>query len=218
MADSVGDDQPAHVKLWGCLGFGRFLLIMVIKSCTRSLLIAKGYSRIKTPMDEGVDIYLKCSEQCSLAFYTNCGFVRINGVEETGDKLLPKIIAATLKVGDRKSILLVPETTETIYAAALIQLEADCLLHPRMKDEATSSNTEVNPGMEEAKRNSDTKLMSFVWCFFPRPMLKGPAGEPHKMTASDLEELLERLPLVHALLPKHSSMSLRLLSPKEIPI
>ena len=45
-------------------------------------------------------------------------------------------------------------------------------------------------------------------------MLKGPAGEPPKMTASDLEEALSGLPLVDALVPKHSSMSLCLLSPR----
>ena len=49
-------------------------------------------------------------------------------------------------------------------------------------------------------------------------MLKGPAGEPPKMTASDLEEALEGLPFIDALLPRHSSMSLHLLSPKEIPM
>ena len=54
--------------------------------------------------------------------------------------------------------------------------------------------------------------------FFPCLILKGPAGEPPRMTASDSEEELEGLPLVDALLPKHSSMSLRLPSPKDIPM
>jgi hypothetical protein len=49
-------------------------------------------------------------------------------------------------------------------------------------------------------------------------MHSGPAGDPPKMTASDLEDALEGLPLVDALLPKHCSMPLRLQSPKEIPL
>ena len=45
VADSFGDYQPAHVKSWRRLaGFGRFLLSMVIKSCTRSLLLAEGFT------------------------------------------------------------------------------------------------------------------------------------------------------------------------------
>jgi hypothetical protein len=52
----------------------------------------------------GVDIYQQRSEQCSLAFYTDCGFVRINDVEESGKHLLPNSIAVTVKEGDRKSI------------------------------------------------------------------------------------------------------------------
>ena len=79
---------------WRRLGFGRFLLIMVIKWCTRSLLIAKGYARNRTLWKEWRFIYNAVKN-------VDCGFVRINGPENDGKELLPKSIAATLKVGDR---------------------------------------------------------------------------------------------------------------------
>ena len=135
---------------------------MVIKWCTRSLLFAKGFTTYNKKPKKGADVYLQCNERCFLAFYTDCGFVGINGVEETGKHLLPESIAATLKEGDRNSIWLVPETKETIYVA-LLKLKAGCLLHPRMKEARASSDTAVNPRVKEGKQSSDTKIKSFVW-------------------------------------------------------
>ena len=70
--------------------------------------------------------------------------------------------------------------------------------------------------MKKGNQLSDAKIQNFVWCYFPDSLTQSPAGNGQTIAGADLDEALEGPPLVHALLPKHSSTPLRLLSSKEI--
>ena len=112
----------------------------------------------------------------------------------------------------RKSIWIVPETKETIFVA-LLKLEAGCLFCPRSKDSKPLGRRSKPSGSGKKKGNQSSdakKIQDFVWCYFPGQTFKGPAGDPLKISASDLEEALEGLPLVNALLPKHERTPLSL--------
>ena len=91
---------------------------------------------------------------------------------------MPKSIAATLKVGDRKSIWIVPETKETVYVA-LLKLETGCLFCPRSKDSKPLGGRSKPSGSGKKKGNlsSDSKIQNFVWCYFPGQTLTGPDGD-----------------------------------------
>jgi hypothetical protein len=102
-------------------------------------------------------------------------FVRINGTEDDGEELLPKSIAATMEVGDRKSIWIVPETKETVYVP-LLKLGTGCLLYPRSKDSKPSGRRSKPSGSGKKKGNqsSDAKIQNFCLVLFPWSDAQGP--------------------------------------------
>lgn len=87
--------KPSFIKSWRRQGFGRLMLIMLIKMSTSSLLSHFELSHCATRL-LGVDLYLQCPHKEPMAFYHACGFLQINLQDNTGIELLPKTIADTL--------------------------------------------------------------------------------------------------------------------------
>jgi hypothetical protein len=69
--------KPLFITSWRRQGFGRLMLIMLIKMSTSSLLSQCELLHCTTRL-LGVDIYLQCPHKEPMAFYQACGFLQIN--------------------------------------------------------------------------------------------------------------------------------------------
>ncbi len=87
--------KPSSLTSWRRQGFGRLMLVMLIKHSTSLLLYHREVSQCQKSL-HGVDIYLQCPHKEPMEFYQACGFRQINLQDTTGIELLPKTIADTL--------------------------------------------------------------------------------------------------------------------------
>ena len=87
--------KPSFITSWRRQGFGRLMLIMLIKMSTSSLLSHCELSHCTTRL-LGVDVYLQCPHKEPMAFYHACGFLQVNLQDTTGIEYLPKTISNTL--------------------------------------------------------------------------------------------------------------------------
>jgi hypothetical protein len=131
-----GQRMPSALSSWRRLGFGRLLLIMVIKRSTIELLFHNNMAECNDAL-QGVDIYLQALSSNAWAFFQSCGFVRINHLFSTGLELLPKSIGDTV-VGEGEFVWIAPTDPDAITTIALFRLRSGCLL-----------NTPVEPPAEE---------------------------------------------------------------------
>jgi hypothetical protein len=93
----VESESPklSFITSWRRQGFGRLMLIMLIKMSTFSLLSHAELSHCTTRL-LGFDVYLQCPHKEPMAFYHACGFQQCNLQDTTGIKLLTQTISNTL--------------------------------------------------------------------------------------------------------------------------
>ena len=75
----VLDNLPSSLVSWKYIGFGRLLLIMVIKLSTIVSASRQGIPEVDEPLP-GIDIYAQLMFDSASGFFERCGFVRINDI------------------------------------------------------------------------------------------------------------------------------------------
>ena len=182
--------RPRVIKEWHCLGFGRFILITLIKRCTLSLLeLPRAEESCAVPVPAGVNIYLQCTEEAPFKFYISCGLVHLNDDEKLGFEFLPNTIAITLLSDENDSKVwsaheippwIEPES-EDVKMAPLLRLDSGCL---RQSSAAMLGSLEVGDS---------------VWCCYPHSTLVGSSSD--EVPTADLEQAFDGLDLLGSLLP-----------------
>ena len=129
---------PLQLSSWRRLGFGRLLLLMVIKRSTISVLDSLNLAACEAPLP-GVDIYLQATQPHAFTFYQSCGFVHINSRTGTdGFELLPKSIRDTI----------IPDT-DSSYAFMFAKMDATNALSKDGDKKNTASNDELVNAVSE---------------------------------------------------------------------
>jgi len=190
--------KPSYVVSWRRLGFGRLMLIMLIKRSTFELLFQRNLCECKESLP-GVDIYLQCTQGSAMAFYRACGFVQVNLDGTTGFELLPKTIAASCSgESDGNFAWIVPESEEHCIIP-LMRLRSGALLNSA----AVGMPKKYNPGSQRPPGNDDSERgCAFVWCQYPPSAHKG--SNPTStllLTRKDLERAYAGLDFLNNLLP-----------------
>ena len=180
--------RPRVIPQWRCLDFGRFMLIMLIKWCTLSIMALQEKAFIEDPLD-GVEIYLQCTEEASFKFYISCGFFHLNDDENSGIEMVPNTISATFtsegeesKVWSAQQISLwiMPESDD-VKMAPLLRLDPGCL---QQSSAAMLGSHEVGDS---------------VWCRYPPSTLA--SSDSDQVPTEDLEKAFEGLTFLEHLLP-----------------
>ena len=188
--------KPSYISSWRRQGFGRLMLIMLIKRSTFALLCHQNRSFCQERV-RGVDIYLQVGDQLkddAMAFYLACGFVRINDEDTTGLELLPQTINSSL-VGEMVSnyAWIQPESDEHIIFP-LMRLRSGSLLNSAIR---SRSDKEIYLLIEGSEGTS-----SFVWCQYPPPLLCPLNAVPSALLVKeDLEAAYAGLDLLNTLVP-----------------
>ena len=139
--------KPSSLSSWRRHGFGRFLLIMLIKRSIIDYLAEKDLAQWMDSPLPGADVYLQCTQAPAMAFYHACGFVRINDSESTGIDLLPRTIWETISDVDVDSgsnfAWIVPESDEE-RIIPLMRLRSGSLLNSVYRNASKDNHDVVN--------------------------------------------------------------------------
>ena len=217
-----GGRKPSQVSSWRRRGFGRFLLLIVIKRLTLSLLHFMEMPGCHMPLS-GVDIYLQSVQPHACSFYHACGFVQINSDGTSGLELLPKSIGDNIIRGTDSAYAFIFANNEKDVPIALFRLRSGCLLNTAVeleeveavvgediKDKDPPSDKTDLPVFAKTPEGSPACKLprgfsweSFSWCRFPsstRHQL--PFGDGSRLLKnSDLELAYDGLHLLDMLLP-----------------
>ena len=206
---------------WRHLGFGRFLLIHVIKRCMCHLEIQNQASPGAEPFESGhVRLFLQSTNAQALMFYTSNGFIVLSDDKDNdGYDKLPKCIRAELpRLGDETSfigfdpedelpaskLLFLPPNNLRKTNDHILDLSDDIenIIPPSQDDptsvsavlDLTSSPAKVNP------RESQANLqLSSWWCEYPFRS----KGDLRNLSyrSSDFLSLMKNLHVLRHLLP-----------------
>ena len=206
---------------WRHLGFGRFLLIHVIKRCMCHLEIQNQASPGAEPFDSGhVRLFLQSTNAQALMFYTSNGFIVLSDDKDNDgyDKLQKCIRAELPRIGDETSfigfdpedklpaskLLFLPPNNLHKTNDHILDLSDDIenIIPPSQDDptsvpavlDLTSSPAKVNP------RESQANLqLSSWWCEY----LFRSKGDLRNLSyrSSDFLSLMKNLHVLRHLLP-----------------
>ncbi|KAI2509656.1 hypothetical protein MHU86_4776 [Fragilaria crotonensis] len=182
--------KPSGLTSWRRQGFGRLMLVMLIKHSTFLLLSHRELSQCQESL-HGVDIYLQCPHDEPKEFYQACGFRQINLQDTTGIEFLPKTIADTL----------MDETTEEeskINIVAKSSGGSPSLVSSDVLEIVQSNNETVS-----ARNDGSNTRKTFVWCQYPSSTidLQDDVASGALLTNADLEEAFTGLDYLNNLLP-----------------
>jgi hypothetical protein len=113
---------------WRRQGFGRLILVMLIKHSTSLLLSHRGLSQRQESL-HGVGIYVQCPHDKPMEFYQARGFCQINVQDTTGIELLPKTIAGSLMDKTTGGFAWILPESEDHCIIPLIKLSSGSLLN-----------------------------------------------------------------------------------------
>ena len=142
IADSASQ-KPSSLASWRRQGFGRLMLVMLIKHSTSLLLSHHGLSQCQESL-HGVDIYLQCPHDEPMEFYRACGFRQINLQDNTGIELLPKTIADTLMNETIEGFAWIVPESEDHCIIPLMKLSSGSLLNSAALEVHASKIDEIN--------------------------------------------------------------------------
>ena len=216
----IRSTKPSILISWRRQGFGRLVLIMLIKHSTSLSLSHNGLSHCQERLP-GVDIYLHCPHKDPMAFYRACGFLQINLQDTTGFDLLPKTIADTLCDEDAQGFAwIVPESKEhciiplmQLCSGSLLNTLKEVVQDKKNKDlhanKDGGSGSLLNSSKEVVEIQNDLDNTSsdggssnlFLWCQYP-PSLSDVKDAPVSalLTNVDMEEGYAGLDLLNKLL------------------
>ncbi|KAI2498089.1 hypothetical protein MHU86_16399 [Fragilaria crotonensis] len=137
--------KPSGLTSWRRQGFGRLMLVMLIKHSTFLLLSHRELSQCQESL-HGVDIYLQCPHDEPKEFYQACGFRQINLQDTTGIEFLPKTIADTLMDETTGGFAWIVPESEEHCIIPLMKLSSGSLLNSAANSaavEVVESNSDV---------------------------------------------------------------------------
>ena len=194
--------QPCYIDTWRRRGFGRLMLIFVIKHSTFLLLAHKDCSFCNEPLD-GVEIYLQVSPRRDepRQFYAACGFVTINLEETTGLELLPKTIGTSLFDAAGFSFAWIDPDSDEHVILPLLRLSSGCLLNRPVPVVTPAVDASQGAGDKGDVGKMNTTEREFDWCNYPPSKLAVKNSSHGAWTTQDFEEAYSGLNLLNTLLP-----------------
>jgi len=181
-------DMPSGLSSWRRLGFGRFMLVMVIKCLTMDAVVPKTKASSCNQPIPGVDLYLQATEEAAKEFYKACGFSKINDKESSGFELLPESIAQTLEPeGKEGTCWIYPESNDVMFIDLL------CLRSGELQFSVRKENEEDQPSLPPSE---------FYWCRYPIPRWESTSI---RLPLVDVDNAQKGLPLIDKLYPLSSS-------------
>ena len=184
--------KPLQITSWRRQGFGRFMLIMLIKRSTIELLHFLEQPVCQEPI-KGVDIYLQYTQVDAQAFYQSCGFVRINDSTSSGFELLPKSISATQVQEENGGFAWISPDSDEHAMIPLMRLRSGSLLNSAVVEEPTTDVQSL-----DSRSNQES---TFLWCRYPPSTIPSDANATAVLTNRDLEEAYKGLDLLDELVP-----------------
>jgi len=180
--------KPSGLTSWRRQGFGRLMLVMLIKHSTFLLLSHRELSQCQESL-HGVDIYLQCPHDEPKEFYQACGFRQINLQDTTGIEFLPKTIADTLMDETTGGFAWIVPESEEHCIIPLMKLSSGSLLNSAPNSaavEVVESNSDVisatNDGSPRAVVESEESKINIV--------AKSSGGSP-SLVSSDVLEIVQ---------------------------
>ena len=215
----LGVSSDSGGQGWRHLGFGRFLLIHVIKRCAFHLETKNAASSTNPPFTPGnIRLFLQTTQNQAFAFYTSCGFIILSENENNdGYDLLPESIRQAMPRGEETSSFICYEPGDIFPAPTLLHLPPGNLRktppqniesEPSEDDpkadtlESTDEPSSVFD-LTESPRKEPPKLLEQIlsswWCEYPLSM-RSPSGNL-VYTADDFANMLKNLHTLRSILP-----------------